>query len=450
MRTAILAGIGLVTGVILQAAQAPQKPAPDFGALGRAVVNELAAGHFDKVEAQFDKTMSSVLPEAKLAETWKTLITQIGALKEITGTRVEPVQGFERAVVTCAFEKVTLDAQIVFSSDGRVAGLHFARSQPNEEWKTPSYVDPKVVSEEPVTVVDGKWELPGTLTLPRQGGPFPGVVLVQGSGPHDEDETIGPNKPFKDLAGGLASHGVAVLRYTKRTKKYGAQSSDDINTLTVDDETVNDARAAAALLAKQSSIDPKRVYVLGHSLGAMLAPRIANGDPQIAGIIMLAGNTQPIGHLIVEQVRYIARLQGKPDDAQKEIAAAEQTARDIDNPDLKPGTMVNVLGAKTPASYWLDLRGYHQADVAAKLTIPILVLQGGRDYQVRSADYEGWQKALAGHANATLKMYPALNHLFIAGTGPSSPEEYDKPGHVSDEVVADVAAWIVSLGGKAK
>lgn len=450
MKTAVLAGIALLTGSVWQGAQAPQKSAPDFQGLGRAVVNELAASQFDKVEAQFDKTMSSALPEAKLAETWKGLIAQAGSLKEITGTRAEPVQIYQVVFVTCAFERATLDTKVVFDADGKVAGLFFVPSRPKEEWKAPNYAEPNAFHEQPITVVDGKWELPGTLALPRQGGPFPGVVLVQGSGPHDEDETIGPNKPFKDLAWGLASRGVAVLRYVKRTKKYGAQSSGDPNALTADDETVNDARAAAALLAKQSNIDPKRVHVLGHSLGAMLAPRIASGDPQIAGIIIMAGNTRPIEQLIVEQVRYIASLQGKPDEAQKQIAAAEQAARDIENPDLKPGMMVNVLGVKTPASYWLDLRGYHQTDVAAKLAIPILVLQGGRDYQVRPADYEGWQKALTGHANATLKMYPALNHLFIAGSQPSSPGEYDKLGHVSDEVIGDIAVWITSAGGKAK
>ncbi len=449
MRITMLAAVILAT-VSLKGAQAPQRAAPDFQALGRAAVNELAAGEFGKVEAQFDKTMSSALPAGKLAESWKALIAQVGAFGEITASRVEPVQIYQRAVITCAFEKAMWDAQVVFSTDGKIAGLHFAPSQPKAGWKAPSYAIPNAFHEQPITVVDGKWELPGTLAMPHKAGPFPGVVLVQGSGPHDQDETTGPNKPFKDLAWGLASRGVAVLRYTKRTLKYRAQSSDDINTLTVDDETVNDACAAAALLAKQPGIDPKRVYVLGHSLGAMLAPRIASGDPQIAGIILLAGNTQPIGQLIVEQVRYISGLQDTPDDAQKQIAAAEQAARDIDNPDLKPGTTVNVLGAKTPASYWLDLRKYNQAEAAAKLSIPILILQGGRDYQVRPADFEGWQKALEGHANATLKMYPALNHLFIAGAGPSSPEEYDRPGHVADEAVSDIAAWIASAGGKLK
>ncbi len=321
---------------------------------------------------------------------------------------------------------------------------------PPDTWTPPSYVNEKLFHEQPLTVVNGKFELPGTLTIPVGNGPFPGVVLVQGSGPHDQDETIGPNKPFKDLAWGLASRGVAVLRYTKRTQQYGAASSADYNSLTVEDETMSDARAAVALLQKQPGVNPKHVYLLGHSLGAMLAPRIAASDAQIAGIIVMAGNTRPMEQLVVDQVNYLGALPGaNKDAAEKQIAAAEEFKKQVEDPNLKQGTVVDMLGAKIPASYWLDLRDYKPAEIAAKLSVPMLILQGGRDYQVTKPDYEGWQKALAGHSNATLKWYPQLTHLFIAGTGLSTPQEYDQPGHVSEEVVSDISAWVVA-GGKNK
>src|SRR5208282_4192029 len=133
-------------------------------------------------------------------------------------------------------------------------------------------------------------------------------------------------------------------------------------------------------------------------------------------------NTRPIQQLVVEQVRHITSLPGvDPAQAQKQVEGAEKIAADIDRPDLKPGDIVDVFGAKIPGSYWLDLRGYHPAELAAKLTVPMLILQGERDYQVRMADFEGWKKALAGRSDVTFKSYPALYHLFIAGTGPSTP-----------------------------
>ncbi|HEV3253938.1 MAG TPA: alpha/beta fold hydrolase [Candidatus Acidoferrales bacterium] len=462
MKTVILTAFLVLASALTSAGQAPASaPAPakdaaDYEAIGRSVVLELAAGRFDKVEAQFDPRTTEAMPQDKLEESWKGLIAQVGAFKEITASHVEPVQGYQRVKLACTFEKATLDAAVVFDTSGKIVGLGFTPSQPKIAWTAPGYVNASAFEEKPLTVVDGKWELPGTLTMPRKDGPFPtrskeglvpGVVLVQGSGPQDEDETIGPNKAFKDLAWGLGSNGVAVLRYVKRTQQYGVQSSTEPNALTVNDETVDDARTAAALLAKQPGIDPRRVYVVGHSLGGMMGPRIASGDAAIAGLILLAGNTRPLEVLILDQLRYIATLQREPKDKEEvrqRITAAEETAREIESPDLKPGMMVSVLGTKAPASYFLDLRDYHPAEVAAKLTIPILILQGGRDYQVTSADFEGWQKALAGHSNATLKMYPAMSHLFIAGTGAASPEDYKKPGHVSEEVIRDMAAWIAT------
>jgi dienelactone hydrolase len=277
------------------------------------------------------------------------------------------------------------------------------------------------------------------------------LVLVQGSGPHDEDETIGPNKPFKDLAWGLASRGIAVLRYVKRTKQYGIKSSDDPHALTVNDEVIDDARAAINLARNQPSIDRKRLYLLGHSLGGYLAPRIAEGNSQIAGLIIMAGSTRPMEQSVVDQMRYLAAEGNLPaDQANAEIANAEKDAKVIESPTLAKGQTVELAGAQIPASYFLNLRGYDPAAVAAKFGVPILILEGGRDYQVTRVDYEGWRQALAGHSNVTFKFYPGLMHLFMMssapGTGPGTPQDYAKPGHVDPQVIQDIASWIENSG----
>ncbi len=445
--------------VLISAAQEPTPPAPDFSKLGRTVVLELATGQFEKVAAQFDAAMSQGLPEAKLAQTWSSLIAQVGSLKAINEVRVVPEQKYKVAYVTCQFEKTLLDAKIVFSADAKIAGLFFVPagqaggtgSVSQDEWSKPAYAMPNSFRETSVTIKSTRWELPGTLTSPDGNGRFAAVVLVAGSGPHDQDETIGPNKPFKDLAWGLASRGIVALRYTKRTAKYGLKSTDDADALTVKDEVIDDARAAIAFAAVQQNVDPKRIYLLGHSLGAYLAPRIATGDPQIAGIILLAGNIRPTEQLIVEQVRYLTNRSGAASpEAQKQIDAAEQVQREVESPDLKPGTMIDVFGSQTPSSYWLDLRSYDPGQTAAALRIPILILQGDKDYQVRLADFDGWKKALTGHSNATFKIYPGLNHLFMISTATgeqlSTPSEYNTAGHLSADVVGDIATWISSPG----
>ncbi|MBZ5503682.1 MAG: alpha/beta fold hydrolase [Acidobacteriia bacterium] len=417
---------------------------------GKQVVQQIAAGQFDKVEAQYNAQMSAALPAGKLAASWADVLDHAGSFESITEARTGRVRIYDVVVVVCKFQQAVLDAEVAFGPDGKIAGLGFRPHQePPPAWTAPAYAKPESFTEQPLALVNGKFQLPGTLTLPKGAGPFPAVVLLHGSGPHDQDETIGPNAPLKDLAWGLASRGIAVFRYTKRTQKYGAQSNDDPARLTVDDETMNDARAAVGLLVKDKKIDPRRIFVVGHSLGAYLAPWIAAREPRITGIVMLAANTRPIEQLMVEQLRYALSAGGTPTAAdQKQLAALEESARKIESPDLKPGDTVAVLGGVMPATYWLDLRGYRPVALAGELKIPILILQGGRDFQVPPAtNFAEWQAALAGHKNVTLKLYPDLNHLFITGEGPSLPQEYQQAGHIDEPVVTDIAAWI-SAGGK--
>ena len=417
----------------------------------KQVLQKIAAGQFDTVEAQYDARLSAALAPGKLAAAWAGVLEEAGSFDSVVSSSASKSQTIDVVVLVCKFQKRLLDAQIALGPEGKIAGIYFrAHREPPLPWVPPAYAKPDSFTEQPLTLVNGKYELPGTLTMPKGAGPFSAIVLVQGSGPHDQDETIGPNKLLEDLAWGIASRGVAVFRYTKRTQKYGAQSSDDPAKLTVDDETIRDARAAVALLANQAKIDHKHIFLAGHSLGAYLAPRIATGDTQIAGIVMLTANTRPMEQLLVDEVHYVLSLSGTAatESDRKQVAAVEESAKKIESPDLKPGDTVNVLGGTMPASYWLDLRDYHPIDAAKALKIPILILQGERDFQVPPAtNFDEWKTAMAGRTNVTLKLYPNLNHLFIIGTSPSVPQEYEKPGHVDEQVVADIAAW-VSAGGK--
>ena len=222
------------------------------------------------------------------------------------------------------------------------------------------------------------------------------------------------------------------------------QSSDDPVRMTVEDETISDARAAVALVAKQPKVDPKQVFLVGHSLGAYLAPRIATGDTEIAGIVMLAANARPLEKVVLEQIHYLAAMSGTPTAAeQKRIDAVEDAAKEIESPNLKPEDKIEFLGATTYGAYWLDLRAYDPLKTAAKLKIPILILQGGRDYQVTPSNFQAWSDALSNNRNVTLRIYPDLDHLFIRGTGPSKPSDYARLGHVSEEVVESIATFIL-------
>ncbi len=408
----------------------------------RQTILALREGRFTEVADRFDERMRQALPPDRLAAIWKQLTAQVGSLQRI-GTVTTQEQGSTTiASVTCVFRDAPLLAQLAFDDQGRISGLHFLAVPAPAEKKAET--PPAGLRELEVSIGSDPWKLPGTLTLPRGTGPFPAVVLVHGSGPHDQDETIGPNKPFRDLAWGLARRGIAVLRYEKRTHRYPRQCAA-ARGFTVRQETVDDARAAVSLLSARPGIDHGRIFVLGHSLGGTLAPRIARGDSRIAGLIILAGATRPMEALAVEQLQYLAGLDGTVTRQEaQQIDAARKAKRAIEDPGLKPADTVDFLGSSTPGSYWLDLRGYDPAAAAAALKLPMLILQGGRDYQVTQADLAGWRKALGSRPHVTIKVYPSLNHLFMeaGGTAPSAPADYQEPGHVSLEVIRDIAAWV--------
>ena len=386
--------------------------------------------------------MSKALPEEKLKEYWDSLTKDHGSFRQMSETRTEKIQQYDVVYVTCVFERGTLDVEVVFNSRNKISGLFFL---PSGKYKPPAYADFSKFEEKEIQIGKGVWSLPGTLSLPKGDGPFSAVILVHGSGPEDRDETIGPNKPFRDLAHGLASRGIAVLRYEKRTKQHQVMMVTKVSNLTVKEETVDDVVAAFEVLASQKKIDPKRIIVLGHSLGGMLIPRIAMAQDKISGFISFAGGTRPIEDLVLEQTRYILSQNGKlNEEAQKKIQEIERQIAIIKSPELSEKTTdKSLLGG--PAKYWLDLRGYEPAKEAMKLQQPMLIMQGERDYQATMEDFANWKKALGSRTNVTFVSYPKLNHLFIQGEGKSLPAEYLIPGNVAKVVIDDIVKWIGGL-----
>jgi dienelactone hydrolase len=409
----------------------------------QAFVKLLEKGEFKKATKDFDATMKEKMPPDKLEEVWKGLIQQVGPFKKQGGTRTQKVQGYDIVFVTCEFEKQTLVTRVVFNKDKQIAGLFFqAKKEAAADYRAPAYVKRDLFHEQDLVVNAGDWPLPATLTVPNGDGPWPVAILVHGSGPQDRDETIGPNKPFRDLAWGLASRGVAVLRYEKRTKAHPARMAKEAEKLTTKEEVIDDVLAAVELVRKTPAIDPKRVYIIGHSLGGMCIPRIGTLDSNLAGLVALGGSTRPLEDVVVEQLDYILSLGDLSEQEKKETKDIRDKAADIRNR-IKEGA---ALPAKLPlgftAAYITHLHSYNPTEVAKQLKQPMLILQGGRDYQVTMQDFEGWRQALVSHKNVTFKLYPNLNHLFAEGTGKAKPSEYEREGHVSAEVITDIADWI--------
>jgi dienelactone hydrolase len=405
----------------------------------RAFVDELVRHDFAGAVGRFDDTMRAALPQPKLEAVWSALEQQAGAFRRVDSVEVQPSGDVRIVVVGATFERAPLRLRVVLGAGGRVTGFFVAPGDTASAWQPPPYAALDAIEERQVTVGTSP-ALPGTLTIPKGKKRYPAVVLVHGSGPNDRDETIGALKPFKDLALGLASRGVAVLRYEKRTRV------DPRGVRTQKEEVEQAAHEAVALLRTLPDVDPARIALLGHSQGGYLAPRIAQGDPNVRRLVVLAGSTRSLEDSMLAQLRYLATLHPRDAKLEAAVGEAERFKAAVESPKLAPDDAVAVpLSSPVPGAYFLDVRGYHPERVAARLSIPILVLQGERDYQVTVRDdFAAWKSALSHRKNATLRVYPGLGHAFTAGEGPPSPADYEKPGHVDAAVVADIATWLAA------
>ncbi|HET7401674.1 MAG TPA: alpha/beta fold hydrolase [Usitatibacter sp.] len=403
----------------------------------RAMMAAIQQRDFAAATRDFGAEMKQGLGNAKLAQVMDSLAAKLGPLVRLGEARTSRAGNQDLVIVPSHFERGDLDARVACDDAGRITGFHMLPAAPAREssgYRVPPYAD--LASTQKVAVTVGPAELPGELVLPKGLAKVPAVVMLHGSGPHDMDETIGPNKPFLDIALGLAAKGVASLRYEKRTRAHPelfAKRED----ITLAREVDDDAVAAVRMLEQRPEVDRDRIYLVGHSLGGQLAPRIAAKE-HLAGAVLLAPPAAPLPETLERQLNSVSH--GKGSDATvsalrtqaahlKALLAGEDAPAD--------------LPFGLPASYWRELAARDPIADAKAASCRFLVQQGGRDYQVTLADdYRLWERAFASDPRIELRTYPALNHLFQRGSGPSGPQEYTVAQNVAPEVIDDMAAWI--------
>lgn len=394
-------------------------PAPPV-TMSLAVVEMAQEERFTEIRDLFAPTLRAMVTTDALQAAWAVELDRRGPVSSVGAPVSEPATAgvvVVRVPVTC--ERGALTLMVSVHESGWLTGLQLApasAAEPAVPWEPPAYANPEQFDEQDVTVGSGPLAVPGTLSLPRRPEPRP------------------------------ASRGVAVLRFDKVTFAHPSEVKT-AHDFTVADEYVPHALAAVHLLGQHPAVDAERIFLLGHSLGGTVAPRVAASDPSVAGLVILAGGAQPLHWTAVRQIRYLASLDPETAAASDPaIEAMSEQARLVDSPDLSPSTPASELPFGTPAPYWLNLRGYDAVAVAAALDRPILILQGGRDYQVTVLDdLARWKTGLAHRADVTFRIYPSDNHFFFPGTGRSTPAECEPAQHVDPAVVPDIAGWLTTV-----
>lgn len=301
------------------------------------------------------------------------------------------------------------------------------------------------------TIVVGKgtkYPLKGILTLPENiSTPVPAVIFVHGSGASNMDEKVGKLTPFKDLAEGLASHGIASIRYDKRSFVHGFKLIKEKD-VTVKMETIEDAVMATELLKADDRIDSEKIFIIGHSMGAMLAPRIDAEGGNYKGLILMAGSPRRLEEIMLDQnkevlcstkgfVHWIVKKQVA------KLSAMFDGLYELSDEDAKKVK----VGGGTTLYYFKEMGEHRASDYLENLEKPVLILQGEKDFQATvEKDFQAYQELLAGKDNVTFQLYEGLNHAFVPsiyGELMKAKQEYNVEQHIGESVIGDIAQWIL-------
>jgi pimeloyl-ACP methyl ester carboxylesterase len=358
----------------------------------------------------------------KLRAAWQGVVAQDGNLESYGIVASDHEGGKLRYTVELDFQKRTSKVIVVVEpANGDIIGFFFTEFGPAHPATAPG-PEPSDPDVEELALSVGTAPLLGaSLALPRKRSEasLPAVLMVAGSGPVDRDETLRGAKPFRDIAYGLARRGIVTLRFDKRAFMYRQQPK------TVDDELIADAVAAAGTLRARSEVDAKRFVVLGHSLGALLAPEIAARSGNVRGLVLLAAPGRGRPELILEQMREHGA-------SAEQLAPLERQVKAL--PTLPPDELVFGM----PARYWQDMAQRDEIGTAKKLGVPIVFLRGELDAQVFASDQETWVRAFAENPAFEAVTLPRLGHALVpAGQALTSD------AHVPDDVIARIADFVV-------
>ncbi len=306
-----------------------------------------------------------------------------------------------------------------------------------------------MIEERIVIGENTKYPLNGLLTLPAcAANPVPAVVFVHGSGASNMDEKVGKLTPFKDLAKGLAQHGIASIRYDKRSFAHGIKLLRDKNLeVTVKVETIDDAILATEMLKKDPRIDPESVFIIGHSMGGMLAPRIDTEGGNYAGLIMMAGSPRRLEEIMLDQNEEVLRstkglVQWIVKKQVAKFSAMFEGMYQLSEVEAKKKKM----GGGTTLYYFKEMGEHPASDYLNASEKPILIMQGEKDFQATvHKDFAAYKQLLSEKSNVTFRLYENLNHAFVPsvyGDIMKAKQEYNVEQHISEVVITDIANWI--------
>lgn len=402
----------------------------DYDSIGSKLIMYLSEGKYEEIISEIDhsKDMKAVVSVSFYEDIWSSLINEYGDYQSFNLSANTSTDGYEVYSYEVLFTTHSVNFNVIFSQDGVLSGLNYQKKSRLNDDGLGS------LGGELITIGD-EFPLEGELVVSEGKDSMPLVIMVHGSGPSDRDETAMNIKPFYDIAEGLQELGIATYRYDKRTLLYGSEV--DIDTFTIYDETIDDAVAAF----NQFNEDPRfegNVYILGHSLGGHVLPRIAELTKDAKGYIFMAANYSSLTSLISYQVEYLSEVDGEyTADEKAQVKAIRDLIEEIE--ELNGDEEGVFLGAGS--AYWKDLNDYDPGEVIGQIDKPMLFLQGDGDYQVKPEELDFWLEKVDVKLT-THYTFEGLSHLFTPAGDPPSAVDYEGTYTFDSQVLKMISEWI--------
>ncbi|WP_436935695.1 alpha/beta fold hydrolase [Halovenus marina] len=425
--------LGGAASIISDDAESSERDPGTATEVANALVETMAAGDFEAAYDSFADSVRSQISPGSIEMIWFGYTAVGGPYVE---TVTAEASGLGTVDMTLAFEAGEHSMRVSTNDQGDVRGVFIS-----DDYESPEYVDEAAFESQTAQLETPGCGMGATVTKPATSNDVPGAVIVHGSDPQgiaDRNLDVGGTQMYRDIGEGLASRGIATFRYDRRT--YACSNSVTPAEYTIDAVSVDDALAAIERFRRVDGVDPDRIYVVGHSLGAMAAPRIARRDGRLAGFVALASPARPFKELTLDQLHHQATV-GEYENEQ--IMQQYELWRDRLE-QIQAGEYVpEQTYVGYPGALWNSLAAYQHIETARELDVPMFFLQGSRDFRVTiEDDFPILRDELGEKPDAAFAAYEELNHGFFPGEGPSVPQETIVRNNVDPAVIADIASWI--------
>lgn len=407
--------------------------ATDLDKRSSLYVKQFSNDQFDQFYDE-NKGIDKKIPKKTFAKEWKNLITEIGPNQGIKSKKNFTKNKNKKVSIETKHKKYNLKTTFTYTKEGKATDVKQkieplkVKPQKSDKW-----------NESPIKVGYNEKKLNGMITLPKNEKNPPVAILLQGSGQNNMDSVIGKNnnRPIADIAHGLAKRGIASIRYDKRSYTYPKDVTN------IQEEYLYDAKSAVKIAGKDKRLNNRKIYLIGHSQGGSIGPKIIEENPEIKAFVSMSGTLAPLENKVLSQTK-MRLSQDKTHSKKEKKKELKKTEAEVAKIKEINASNNNDQLLGYPISYWSSLNKIDNIETVKNINVPMFITRGTSDFQVSSNDYNLWKKTIGDRENVKFKSYPGLNHIYTKG-GSSNKFDgsiYNKPAQVSSEVIKDISNWI--------